>query len=396
LQNKGLRETSLATFREALPAAARLALLRPGDYESAAQEGILYDGMAANLQLVASTEAIASSNRSLEIAARLATRFPQNEDAAEQLASVYSRLGNLYGVIADFEHAMSALKQSIVLRERLAAAHPNDMVHRRDLMLAYAHIAGYLGSSLLPNMGDFDGARRYFRKMMVIAGESAKADPSNRTAQYDLAAALVRYGSVRAEVYQAAESLSQLERARAILQELEHTAPEDLRFKRELAIIEEFAGEHLLALGRREEGLAQFRKSLARAEAMLAQTPGYRPAIAQALAARRRLALAFAAAGAREEALFEARRSVEDARAWLNLHIDASRLKTYFAEAWVTLGRVHLELAKHRTARPGDRAEALAAAGQALAACPSSRISEQVRKQASQLLEEARLAVTHR
>jgi tetratricopeptide (TPR) repeat protein len=257
------------------------------------------------------------------------------------LGDEHSQIGAILATQGQQLTAMTEFQQSAQVRERLLATRPNDVVTRRNLMLAYAHLADVLGNPYMVNLGETEAARGYYRKAVAMAEQNVLADEQNRAAQYDLAAARLRLGVVDVPESGLSESLETLRQAAAAFETLSLASPRDLRFKQELATAEEYIANRLLALQRCSEAVVFYRKSLAAADAILAIDPMSRPAHSQALAAGRGLAVALAALGDREGALAQARETIARAQSDPATRAGKNLNALYTAKGWLTLAAVH-------------------------------------------------------
>jgi tetratricopeptide (TPR) repeat protein len=76
--------------------------------------------------------------------------------------------------------------------EKLAASEPHNATLRRDLMLAYGHVADVSGNPNLENLGDQSGALEAYRRAAEIGKELYEADPTNEQAGADYGIVLSR------------------------------------------------------------------------------------------------------------------------------------------------------------------------------------------------------------
>jgi tetratricopeptide (TPR) repeat protein len=256
------------------------------------------------------------------------------------------------------------------VREALVAAHPNDVVFRRMLMIGYGHVAAILGNPFVYNLGDSEGAREYYGKALAIAKDISKRDSQDRTAQYDLASALLRLGAIDAPADRSAVSLAMLRKASEILVPLAKADPKMLRYKRTLSVAYEYAGRRLNEMGRPNEALAEFRRSLEVAEGILATNPDDPSTRTEALVNVAAIANVLAEKGDRAGALTYARQGIGRAEQYLatgpDRELGGPRIpKSYFALASVyrSLAKVEARTAAQRVA---DWRDAHAAAERAV------------------------------
>lgn len=370
LATGGKVDEAAACLRSAMPDAALLGRLRPFDAVAASRQANLFDSMAAVLETRGPAATLEWSQRALSAFQTLAVRFPGREDILEGLAGAYSRTGTGLTWTGDLQAALTEYRQCAEVRERLVSAHPNDMAGQRDLMLAYGHIAAVLGTPLVPNLGDSEGARTYYRKAAALAGRIAAADPLNGTAQYDLAAVTLRLGILDVAPSGLEDSLAALRTAAGELESLIRASPNDSRYKSQLTIAQEYIGRRLFALGRLRESIAAYRQSLAGADAALAGDPGSRANYSQLAATSGGLVRALAASGDRAGAMAQARTAIARIEACGPRGVDEPNCARYKASAWLALGAACRVFAQSPSSSPegrqSDWREAQAAARRAL------------------------------
>jgi tetratricopeptide (TPR) repeat protein len=367
---KGQVDRAVDCLTAALPDAALLGKLRPHDTDAASREAVMFKAIAVALETRDAATAQAWSQRALAAFEALAVRFPKSETLLEQLADAHSRAGVGLNQTGNLRGALTEYRLSAEVRERLASAHPNDVERRRDLMMAYGHVAAVLGDPLVLNLGDSEGARAYYQKAADLAVQNAGADRQNLTALYDVAAVMLRLGVVDAPPSGLERSRETLRKAAATLESLVARSPSDSRYKSQLANAQEFIGERLRALGRLPEAIASYRQALAGGESALAADPSNRSAYAQTTATSSGLVRALAASGERVEALSQARAAIARAEACSAHSPEKVSCARYQAIARLALAATYRIFAAAPSAqadqRESDWREARAAAERAL------------------------------
>ncbi len=370
LTANGNSAEAVTRLESALGDAATLARLRPDDLEAAQREARLYEAISRALENRDTAGALTWARKFLAAAASLAARFPDREEVLEGLSDAHSDSASSLATLGDLKAALAEYEQAALLRERVFAAHPHDVVHRRSLMLAYGHIASVLGDPFRINLGDSEGARKYYAKAVAIAERTAAADPQNRTAQYDVAASMMRLGAVDVPASGLPGSLEELRKAESILQSLTLASPDDLPYKRDWELAQEYIGHRLRDLGKLPEAIAAYRRSLESADSILAARPTDRPAHSQATASGSALVVTMAMAGDRAGSLAQARQTIERAQAGISIGSDKNLRILYLARSLVALGSAYRIFATAGSASPagreGDWREARASAARAL------------------------------
>jgi tetratricopeptide (TPR) repeat protein len=303
--------------------------------------------MAANH---GSPEALPYARRYLEIFSGLAARYPDRGDFVLEQSNGYELVGHVLHVQGDSHGALENYLQCVALREGLVKAHPNDVVYKRNLMIGYGHVGDMLGSPVALSLGDAEGARVYYRKAVAIGEEIHDADPLDSTAKFDLAAGLERLGMVDVPASGTAESLAVLQRSTTMLESMVADDPNSVRVKRMLALVREYAGHRLRSLGRYSEAIANYRRSVALSDAILAIDPADRAALSQAVASGRGMATAMAMAGDRAGAIQQAQATIARAEAGMTAGTEKRSRQRYVAESRTELGSVCEILARRSPA----------------------------------------------
>jgi tetratricopeptide (TPR) repeat protein len=215
----------------------------------------------------------------LALVPALLKQFPGNDDVADQAAAAHATMSALLERSGDREQALKEAVESASIREGVAARHPNDTFRLRLLMIAYGHVGGHLGEPFAPNVGDSKQSREYYDKCVAIARRIVTADPQDRTAQYDLANALLRQGGAEVPHADHATSLAALRESSEILESLSREDPSALRYQRPLSAVYQYLGTCLREMGRFNEALDELKLSTAVADATMVTHPGDTPSL---------------------------------------------------------------------------------------------------------------------
>jgi eukaryotic-like serine/threonine-protein kinase len=160
-------------------------------------------------------------------------------DAAVGMAE--SKLGRLQDALGHFREGTEKM-------EKIAAAEPHNASLRRDLMLAYGHIADVSGNPNLENLGDRAGALQAYRRAAEIGKELYEADPANEQAGAD-------YGIVLSRIATAMDNSDLKTRAAAyreslrILSKVARISPTNLSLQLYLAYGNQQLGDALKTSG---------------------------------------------------------------------------------------------------------------------------------------------------
>ncbi len=148
--------------------------------------------------------AIASYRKSLALREAL----HKEGESDQELSSLYLRLSGALKVAGQFNQAIEYDKRALAIRERMAAAKPDDLAMKRNLAEGYSAMA--VG---LTQIGDWNGTLLYRHKALakyldVVASGSRTADDYN-----GLALAYMRMGTILTQQKQYEEAVQNLNRS---------------------------------------------------------------------------------------------------------------------------------------------------------------------------------------
>ena len=351
LDRNGEQPRAAAMLRETLPPARRLQKLCPKDPKCwTAEEGI-YSELVESLGSIDSGAALQYSQMQVESLERGRRAAPNHIELDLELAIAYSQNAKLHNGRGELREAVEGYRKAVALREEALRRNPADVLTRRSLMVTYGNLGGNLGSPIYLNLGDSAGAREYYGKALAIARDLANADKNNQLAQYDLANALLFSSLLNLPKEQLETALANLKEAEEILRKLIAADPGSIPRARTLAIVLEYKGRRLEALGRRDEAIVQYRESLDMAEKVLPRSPSDLSLVGQVLASTEDIAEALAQKGERAEALATAQRAVTRAEQVSSSASDRDRAMRLIAIAYQTLGTVQAANGDWKTAR---------------------------------------------
>jgi tetratricopeptide (TPR) repeat protein len=349
LDETGDIQAVVRAYETALPAAKLLARLQPDNVESMQALGVFYNDLATALQFTDPNRANEYARQHLALLPALLEKFPGNDDIADQAAAAHAAMATLISRRGDDTGALKEARESAAIREGVAARHPNDVFRLRLLMIAYGHVGDHLGSPFILNATDPKGAREYFDKCVVIARQIVKADPQDRTGQYDLANALLRQGATEVPGGNRAEYLAALRESADIMESLAREEPNAIRYQRTLTITHQYVGMCLRKMGRLDEALVELRHATQIADATMASHPGDVTALSRLVRDEREMAQIFASRGDSAAALSHAQRGVYIARRYLDGPEGGLR-KRYLADSYLGLATVDRTFGKWQEA----------------------------------------------
>jgi tetratricopeptide (TPR) repeat protein len=340
-----------------LPVAHRLGQLGPSNVEWAKQEAETLHDLSWALRNASDMRGSrVRADQEIALWTDLVGRFPTDADFKRELGSAYASAA---ASIEDPASAAVYYERSIQMRERILQAKPEDMVLRRDLIVAYGNYCRALEMGGEENPRRHAEARTRCEKSVALARALAKADSHNMTAQYDLGVALSRLGMVEPDRESTSESLATLREAIAIVEPIAAANPKSSSIAVQLAIAQEYAGRRLLSLGQTSAAADQYRKSLATLESCAAAQSGVPACAVQSLTGEEALASLNADTGDFSAAREFAERALARAQAFAEGDPKSQRRTGHLAKAYFVMGSV-LKAA-------GDRVRARESAARAVA-----------------------------
>jgi tetratricopeptide (TPR) repeat protein len=377
-------------FENALPEARRIAVLQPNDVESNQALGIFYNDLAIAIQFADPKRANEIGRQHLALIPALLEKFPGNDDIADEAAVAHATMSSLLRRAGDREQALKEAEESAAIREQVTARHPNDVFRRRLLLIAYGHVGDQLGATPVAYPGDAERSKEYFEKCVDIARGIVKTDPQDRTARYDLANSLLRWGNITIPGVDLGPSLAALRESEEILEALAAENPQAARYRAPLALAYQYTGLCLREMGRIDEALAEFRRSVALAETMMAAHPGDINYLARIAKGERLMAETLASRHDAASALAHAQRSLSVAEKYAD-GPEAGIRKRYVADSHFGLAEVDRALQRWPEAQDNAR--------QAISLWNSPEVRDadpKLRQQATAILAESAAHLSHK
>ena len=212
----------------------------------------------------------AAAQSALTAAEKLSASRPDDANLLAGLADATSNLGVLQAQSGDLDSAAATYLHLVEIRQRMVHDSPQNVVYRRQLMIAYGHVGDVLGFRAGEHLGDFAGAAEVLRKAVEIAEWLVQQDPSDEKARFDLASAKLRFGTVLWEQGQAAEGLAQLQGADRLNAPLLHKNGANGLYLANSLVLKTTIAEVLVGRGRSTDAVRLARQALADAQAGIA------------------------------------------------------------------------------------------------------------------------------
>jgi tetratricopeptide (TPR) repeat protein len=202
-------------------------------------------------------EALKAYRDSLAIRERLAAADRSNSVWQRGLSVSYEKVGDVLVAQGKRDEALKAYRDSLAIRERLAAADRSNSGWQRDLSVSYTNI----GDVLLAQ-GKLEEALKAYRDGLVITEQLAAADRSNTEWQHDLSVSYIKVGDVLVDRGDLPEALKSYRDALAIRGRLALADPTNADRQRDLALSYERVGDVLKAQGDLAGALKSYREDL--------------------------------------------------------------------------------------------------------------------------------------
>ena len=215
---------------------------------------------AALVALGRREEALAVYRESLAIRERLAAADPANRQAMRDLAVSFNQVAGLLAEAGRRQEAFNLYRRSLDIAVRLAAD-LIDTVSQRDVGTSHERIA-----DVLLTLGRYQEALQSYRAGLAIFEQLAALDSGDAEAQRNLWAIATKLGDALLAAGDAEPALAAYRHALATVEALAGSDPSNTRRQRDLSISLDKIGDALLAFDRYEEALAVYRRSFAIAE----------------------------------------------------------------------------------------------------------------------------------
>jgi serine/threonine-protein kinase len=264
----GRTAEALASYERALAIAERIAAEHPG--VPAQQE--LGKTLAARGNVLSDLgrhdDAMASYERTLAVYQRLAATNPANPGYQDRLASAYNNIAVAQIKVRHVAEAVAAFERAREIRERVAAARPTVVQYQKNLAMAYKNI-GLLNTET----NHPAEALAAYERARAIRARLAAENPTVSQLQFEFAATLLEIGIVHRASGHPEEALATYADAGAILTRLVETNPSVTNFQDKLVAVWHDAANVVSELGRYDEALAGYERARALRVRMVAEHP---------------------------------------------------------------------------------------------------------------------------
>lgn len=327
--------------RTAVAIADRVLSMNPANSDAQSQSIDAHYALDWMIYVTQPAECERDARQELPLAIRLAAAQPLNLDAQVTLANIYSLIGTALDRSDRVKEALEFFAKAIGVREAAFQRDPRNTRVMRDLMMGYGHAGDLLGSPILVSLGDYKGALTYYEKAVQLGAAMSRADSSDKRASYDLGMIRTRIGATLAVAGDPKGAIRNLDRAIAEFEPLVALSPTSATYVHGIAMAYEFRGRAEWLLGRHEEALACYSRSLKDTEKLLAVRPSDQPARRQQVHDKGPVAVLVAMSGDRSTALKLADEVIQEAK---------DLPATYLTRAWSWYAQTYEQLKDFRTA----------------------------------------------
>lgn len=345
----GRIEQAVSIDQSLLPLAHAMQRLPGCDLRCLSRQATLQTDLAGMLGNVDPVRAVSFADQGMLQMRRLLALHAGDKSLRQSLAAGADAAAIARFSLADSEGASRFFSESIGIREQLLASEPRDVQLHRGLLISCGLYSAVLGGMMPDNLGRPEEARLYALRSIALARESIQADLKDETARHDLALSLLSFASIPPLPGQAAQSLTQLEEAEALLTPVTELNPKFAQTTQQMSLILEFQGHRLRSLARFDEAVARYQRSLF---LLLpyggSRTTGYALIF---LADQQGLALIFAATGRKDEATAAANRALAVAQIYAAVMPQRDDRTAALAGAWTTLALVYTASSQTTEAR---------------------------------------------
>jgi tetratricopeptide (TPR) repeat protein/energy-coupling factor transporter ATP-binding protein EcfA2 len=257
LVTMGRRADALGAYRKALTIITTLSATDPGNLQWQRDTAIITGQIGSVLAGDgAHAEALDHFRRSLATSEKLLAANPGNVMWLRDVAVVQNQIGDVLSLLGRGEEALVAYRTSLTVAEHLVAGNPQASDWQRDLAISLVKVADAIVAS---NRAE---ARGYYDRSRVIREKLAAADPENLTAQRDVSLIYDRIGNTLLSESRHEEALDIFRKGLTIRERIVSLDPRNVIAKRDVGFSHDRIATTLQALGRVDDTRAQFRARL--------------------------------------------------------------------------------------------------------------------------------------
>jgi len=165
---------------------------------------------------------------------RLARTEPNKRSVQRELAASYAGLGDVLFQKDELAATLGYYEQALSIRRRLVAEDLTNVELRRELSILYSHLGDLKGIPGGSNLGDTRGALEAHRESLRLRQELAASDPNKHDWQFELASGLSSVGFLTQATGDTNGASQLLRQSIAVLEGLNVSEPNNVRYRMEL------------------------------------------------------------------------------------------------------------------------------------------------------------------
>jgi tetratricopeptide (TPR) repeat protein len=292
------------------------------------------------------------ANEALRIYREIESSKTATPAMLQSLATADAAVGMAEGKLGRLQDALSHYREGVAQMEKLAASEPHNASLRRNLMLAYGHVADVSGNPNLENLGDRAGALQAYRRAAEIGKSLYDGDQANEQAGVDYGIVLSRVATAMDDSDLQAKAAAHRESLQ-VLNKVAHISPSDLSLQMYRAYGNQQLGDTLKMSGDLTGAEKAYAETASIADS--ARKSGQVGFATLFLLSNLKLAQNSVARGHRGEALQFAHRAFE-----ASTNLPHGAVSPFMASRGLgALGLTYAALARSPLRQPGDRDQAV-------------------------------------
>ncbi len=302
--------------------------------------------------------AMQAVRRAMDLQRDVVTDAAAPAAARRDLAVTYSRLGDMLASTGATSDALEAQRLALGLMERLAAEAPDDPNNLRQLGVAYHKVGNVLGNPNYPNLGDHAAALDQMRRSVETFDRASRRFPDNAMFKRNLAVARSNSADILLALGRRDEALAEEALARETYEAQVRQDPTNAAARNDLAIAYYKQAEMHDADGRYDEALRAIDQASAIQDQLAAASPESAKARGEVATNAGMRGRILARLGRRAAAITSLDRAVTLSRALADGNAENVERRVYVALALIERGDAYVVLAGKPGGGPADRANA--------------------------------------
>jgi serine/threonine protein kinase len=327
---------ALESIRRSIQHGEQYLQAAPGDVACMRMLARSYDQIGRMVMNVGVDEALAQTQRAVQIREELNFQGVGDRSALAELASSYATLGLVLARMGKTNEALTAYEKSLSIQERLAALKKDDVASQRTVMLAMSHVGDTLGNPNMINLGRYKEGAAIYGRVVEKARWLVSVDPGDKKAQVDLSFGLLRWANTLRAAGEISASLRAMEEAKVLLRRLSAEDPGNARLLQNLSSLLLSFAEAYGDLRQWDRAIGSANEAMEMSKGILKEDPRDTASARLILAGLAKMPDWLAAAGRQEAAALAARDLERYAQAGMFTKSKEPRVRMLVARAFET------------------------------------------------------------